>query len=259
MVTYRFSGSCCEVGETCWRIEDSGLGDVGCCPDGSQCEGSVSDCGDKQACSREEGGGCCIAGTKCSPNGCIPDGSGGGGIILTSNPATTASCTEGFYACPATLGGGCCRTGRACGISECPPLSGDDAPRTNSDGLCPTGFYSCAPQFNGGCCRVGRDCGINSCPLRGDGPTTVTDGVSPTETAVSCPQGWYGCAAVFGGGCCPLGYNCAMESCPAQNDANAAQRKIESGEGFSAGSRKKTSLTAVGAAVALCMGLVMIA
>lgn len=63
-------GSCCEIDEVCSRIEDNGVGDVGCCPRGYNCTGGLNDCGDKKSCARNEGGGCCLDGYKCSVNGC---------------------------------------------------------------------------------------------------------------------------------------------------------------------------------------------
>ncbi|KAL9057015.1 MAG: hypothetical protein Q9162_002563 [Coniocarpon cinnabarinum] len=34
--------SCCGASETCTLIDDTGIGDVGCCPAGQQCSGSIS-------------------------------------------------------------------------------------------------------------------------------------------------------------------------------------------------------------------------
>ncbi|EFX04250.1 GPI anchored cell wall protein [Grosmannia clavigera kw1407] len=61
--------SCCASGETCYEIENVGLGPVGCCPTGESCSGSVTTCGaGTTACSEADGGGCCIAGFKELPS-----------------------------------------------------------------------------------------------------------------------------------------------------------------------------------------------
>jgi progranulin len=63
--------SCCGNGETCQIITDTGLGDVGCCPDGEVCSGEVSSCASGYTpCSPSIGGGCCIQGYECVSDGC---------------------------------------------------------------------------------------------------------------------------------------------------------------------------------------------
>lgn len=64
---------CCAKGTTCYEVEGAPeSGNVGCCPEGRDCEGSgVGSCsGDATACSSEVGGGCCIAGFVCAQIGC---------------------------------------------------------------------------------------------------------------------------------------------------------------------------------------------
>lgn len=67
--------SCCAMDETCVIVQDTGLGDVGCCPSGSgnNCGGEVSDC-DTDAgytsCPDSDNGGCCIPNYKCDGIGC---------------------------------------------------------------------------------------------------------------------------------------------------------------------------------------------
>jgi progranulin len=67
--------SCCGMDEMCVIVEDTGLGDVGCCPsaDGSNCGGQVSQC-DTDAgftsCKGSDHSGCCIPNYKCQGVGC---------------------------------------------------------------------------------------------------------------------------------------------------------------------------------------------
>ncbi len=63
--------SCCHTGETCYKITDTGLGPVGCCPASATCGGTISTCGAGDlACPSSLGGGCCIAGYSCQGVGC---------------------------------------------------------------------------------------------------------------------------------------------------------------------------------------------
>ncbi|EAU36010.1 predicted protein [Aspergillus terreus NIH2624] len=56
-------GSCCGAGETCQLVADTGSGDVGCCPQGQSCSGSVGSCqAGYTQCAAALGGGCCIPG-----------------------------------------------------------------------------------------------------------------------------------------------------------------------------------------------------
>lgn len=66
-----YPNSCCTTGETCYAIEDTGQGSVGCCPSGSSCGSSISTCASGYTeCGSELGGGCCIPGYECSGVGC---------------------------------------------------------------------------------------------------------------------------------------------------------------------------------------------
>jgi progranulin len=63
---------CCTDGTTCFVVENApNAGNVGCCPEGQTCGGSVASCADgNTACPAEEGGGCCIPGFICADVGC---------------------------------------------------------------------------------------------------------------------------------------------------------------------------------------------
>lgn len=65
--------SCCTTGETCVVVTDTGLGDVGCCPAGTSCSGSVSTCDTANgytSCPGSSNGGCCIPNYDCEDVGC---------------------------------------------------------------------------------------------------------------------------------------------------------------------------------------------
>jgi hypothetical protein len=65
--------SCCVTGEVCTIVTDTGLGDVGCCPEGEICNGQVANCDSSagyKSCPGYTGGGCCIPNYDCSGVGC---------------------------------------------------------------------------------------------------------------------------------------------------------------------------------------------
>lgn len=65
-----YPDSCCQTGTTCVQIDDTGLGSVGCCPEGESCTGEIACTDGQQGCSSESGGGCCISGYACASVGC---------------------------------------------------------------------------------------------------------------------------------------------------------------------------------------------
>jgi len=65
--------SCCALGESCIVVQDTGLGDVGCCPQGTSCGGQVSSCDTANgfsSCPGSPNGGCCIPNYVCQDVGC---------------------------------------------------------------------------------------------------------------------------------------------------------------------------------------------
>ena len=63
--------TCCNQGEACHIIPDTGLGDVGCCPPGSSCSGNLNNCDlGFTKCSDNLGSGCCIPKYVCVDVGC---------------------------------------------------------------------------------------------------------------------------------------------------------------------------------------------
>lgn len=70
-VNIGYPNSCCQTGETCVVIQDTGLGPVGCCPSGSTCGGTIAGCASGNTpCGSDIGGGCCIPGYVCEGVGC---------------------------------------------------------------------------------------------------------------------------------------------------------------------------------------------
>lgn len=65
-----YPDSCCQTGTSCVIITDTGLGSVGCCPDGQSCTGTIACSDGQEGCSSQSGGGCCISGYQCASVGC---------------------------------------------------------------------------------------------------------------------------------------------------------------------------------------------
>jgi hypothetical protein len=66
-----YQNSCCAANENCFRIEESGLGPVGCCPKGDTCGGTITSCSSPNTpCAQNLGGGCCIPNYVCEGVGC---------------------------------------------------------------------------------------------------------------------------------------------------------------------------------------------
>lgn len=63
---------CCGGSSTCVKVQDSDIGDVGCCPNGQVCSGTIS-CNETAgytSCPNSSNGGCCLPGFQCSGIGC---------------------------------------------------------------------------------------------------------------------------------------------------------------------------------------------
>jgi hypothetical protein len=65
---------CCGTSDGCFLITDTGLGPVGCCPEGATCTGTVNSCEPGNTpCPSNLGGGCCLPGYTCAGVGCEHD------------------------------------------------------------------------------------------------------------------------------------------------------------------------------------------
>ncbi|KAK5628927.1 hypothetical protein RRF57_004643 [Xylaria bambusicola] len=228
---------CCTDGTTCFVVENApDAGNVGCCPDGQNCGGSVAQCADgNTACPADEGGGCCIPGFVCADIGCVQTVSSTTSTtsrsttMTTSTPASTSTPTTSSQSTisPPTMT-------TTTSEEESPSVSGTGLPpvrptsstptTTGNSDYCPTGFYACVASAGSGCCRTGRDCSTTSCPpvvsttVVTNGATVVvplTDAQAAPTTTATCASGWFLCGANAGpvSGCCPNGYMCGTASC----------------------------------------------
>ncbi|KAL4905808.1 hypothetical protein BDW74DRAFT_12949 [Aspergillus multicolor] len=235
------SDSCCGTDETCVVVEDTGLGDVGCCPSGQDCSGTIGSCFEGYtSCPSSLGGGCCFPGYECVEEGCkyepdrraramltVPPGAHIITITITlssttltttstetvpatSTTSTTTTTTEPTETTETTTS----TTSTSTSTSSTGDLTPPDRPTslsttTSSETItsCPTGFYACAAVYQGGCCQTGRDCDTTSCPaastttIETEGKTIVI--VEPTTSAANSSEG-------SGTGTCATGwFRCA--------------------------------------------------
>jgi hypothetical protein len=256
-----YPNSCCATDEMCFQIQDTGLGPVGCCPDGDTCGGTISGCNSPNTPCAEnsngdyEGGGCCIPGFVCAGIGCksltlmfftcdlidnvgVPSAS-----VSSENPAQTSTVTVVVTpSTSSTTTPTSTKTSSQLSVVTVTQTATGNAPArmtgstslpatTEPAGSCPTGFYACEAYNAGGCCRTGMDCSVTDCP-----PATPTTIVSGSETIVvpfgpaatlasptgNCATGWSSCAASLGGNCCLSGWECGTASCTSISATNTA-------------------------------------
>ena len=236
--------SCCAVGSTCQIIQDTGLGDVGCCAAEEACSGSVSECGGNgyTSCPNSPNGGCCIPGYGCFDVGCVLTST----AVVAPTPEPQASTVTVTSLTTITAAGGGLQTLTTTVIvpAPVPPVtissssSSDPPPATTTtitsttrttstrptSQPCPTDFRSCPASLGGGCCHTDRACGSGrECPALSTSGTfsppvrATTDTTTTTFSSIAsaiCPTGFYACSAYHQGGCCQVDRNCDKTSCP---------------------------------------------
>ncbi|KAJ8062309.1 hypothetical protein OCU04_008856 [Sclerotinia nivalis] len=254
-----YPNSCCATDETCFKITDTGLGPVGCCPSGGNCGGTITNCASPNTpCADDVGGGCCIPNYVCASIGCVINPSlvivvttTKTFTVISSTPTTTTQTTtitstrsslsssssiSSTSSQSSTSTASTTTTTSASGVVPIRP-TGDSTTTTTTvsstitGDTCPTGFYACSAHYQGGCCRTGRNCDTTSCPATSS-TTIISSGITVavpvgsaatiTSATGTCATGWTTCAASLGGDCCPSGWACGTASCESvQTQASA--------------------------------------
>ena len=201
-------GSCCATGETCQLVDESeyGLGNVGCCPDGTTCAGTLTDCpSGYTSCPSYPGGGCCIPGYACFDSYCVLTST----IIVTTTIASSLSSSSLSASSPSLSDSTTTMTVPA----------GSSIPSSIATSIESLSSTSDSPRSTTTTTKSTSTTSISSAesyvpPLRPTGPTTTT-----TTTSISgappCPSGFYVCSAFYPPGCCRYGRDCNPTSCPA--------------------------------------------
>jgi progranulin len=221
--------SCCAEGQTCQLIEDTGLGNVGCCAAGEACSGSLSTCASGYtSCPNFPGGGCCIPGYACVNGGCLLS-STATVIVTPSSVVTPSSSTttvvvsspssSAVVAAPPTTSPTSAPSASQSAAGTITTITSTATPPNTL--VCSSGFRSCPASLGGGCCPTDRACGRDICPEQTStatvaAPVRPTSGdPTPSDTSITgCPTGFYACSAFYQGGCCRFGRDCAPTSCP---------------------------------------------
>ncbi|TVY26647.1 hypothetical protein LHYA1_G004086 [Lachnellula hyalina] len=285
-----YPNSCCGANENCFKIQDTGLGPVGCCPVGGSCGGTITDCNaPNTACAAELGGGCCIPNFVCEGVGCVMNSvttivvtrtlsstKASSISVLTTTQISTiviASTTATATSTPSSSSSSSAfsrsstttSASSATGVAPVRPTSATST-TTSSTGptQCPTGFYACDAYYAGGCCRTGRDCQTTSCPVASS-TTIISTGVTvvvPVGSAATvnsptgaCASGWASCAASDGGNCCPSGWQCGAMSCSSISPTSTAVAQKDSPNRASS-QRKGVDLAAILGTLILALMLV---
>ena len=222
---------CCAFGETCQTVQDSGtgLGNVGCCPDGETCGGSLSTCpSGYTSCPNNPGGGCCIPGYSCYDIGCVLSSTATVYVAPTatskSTPTPSPSTASTTPIAPPSVTKTILRTS----VSTTTVTKTASSISTVYSATCAYGFQSCALSLGGGCCSNNMVCGSKTCLPRSSTrtgslvapyrPTTVDTTTTTTHSSIpgaGCPTGYYACSAFYLGRCCQIGRDCSQTSCPA--------------------------------------------
>ncbi|KAJ5893884.1 hypothetical protein N7495_005575 [Penicillium taxi] len=246
------SDRCCSSSDTCELVTDTGSGDVGCCPNGQTCGGTVGSCqSGYSTCSTALGGGCCIPGYECVSGGCafvsVVTITIDQTVTLSTKTYSTEPQNTKSVSASTSTSKSTSSTSSSSSTTETETTATLVAPArptslttqthatTSQTEVCPTGFYACSAVYGGGCCQTGRNCDTTSCPTTSS--TTFTSNgvtiVEPVTTSSSsstgkCATGWSICAATAGGGCCPLGYMCGS-SCTATAAATTVAKEQATG------------------------------
>ncbi|KAI1826041.1 hypothetical protein F4861DRAFT_537402 [Xylaria intraflava] len=229
---------CCTDGTVCFVVENApDAGNVGCCPDGQTCGGSVAACADgNTACPAADGGGCCIPGFVCADIGCVvstsatPTPTTTAAQVTSSKPttatptpsqtttsSTSSSSSSSSFISTSSSSPSPSSTSTGTGL---PPVratssspytttskASTESTSTGTAEYCPTGFYACLATAGLGCCRTGRDCSTTSCPpaakttIITHGATIVvplTDAQAAATPTATCASGWFQCGADAG-------------------------------------------------------------
>lgn len=217
--------SCCANDEVCTIVQTSALGDVGCCPKGMDCTGSVLGCDTARgytSCPGNSNGGCCIPNYSCEDVGCksisvksiksflnsLLINLSKGAVNGTSSIMTvTVSITPNASFTTSTIA---------------PPSRTTETITPPSSMMVVTVYTTLPPNTDTVVVSAAGS------PVNETTSTTIVSASAPerptsmmvsnvpvvTSSATVCPTGYYMCSAYVIGGCCQVGRNCDTTSCP---------------------------------------------
>lgn len=207
-----YPNSCCSTDESCFAIQDTGLGPVGCCPKGGSCGGTISSCNAPNSpCADNLGGGCCIPNYVCEGVGCKYYITSLLNLKLTihlgvMNSVTTIVVTQTFTNTVAS----------STSLQTSTTISTIIIPSTTATSTLPPSSSSSSSSSTPSSTRstTATTTATGVPPIR---PTSASTTATPTTDSAPtvCPTGFYACNAYYAGGCCRTGRDCQTTSCPA--------------------------------------------
>jgi hypothetical protein len=228
--------SCCSESDECIRVDDTGNGDVGCCPQGGNCGSSISDCDanvGQTSCPESENKGCCIQGYACYDVGCVwvstvttttnlPAATATSGRT-TNEPSTTTREETNTVVVAGGAGGSTYTTTIESTVTETAPgvtsigtitaattvTVTESAPETTEESTESEEPTTTSEQTEA--LPPARPTGSSE-ESPPESMTTTTSEPAPSDD--SCPTGFYMCSAHYLGGCCRVGRNCDTTYCP---------------------------------------------
>ncbi|KAJ5489381.1 hypothetical protein N7539_004271 [Penicillium diatomitis] len=197
---------CCNAGSVCEIVPDTGAGDVGCCPNGQTCSGTVGSCqSGYTTCSKALGGGCCISGYDCVEGGCAYVS-----IVTVTVGATVTLSTVTHSASQQTS---MITSSTTTSTSTTSTSSSPSEHSTSSSSSTSTSASTTSSTSPARPTTTTTTTENLIPPARGTSISSLTSSTT-TSTLSLCPTGFYACSAVYHGGCCQVDRNCDTFSCP---------------------------------------------
>lgn len=263
--------SCCSETDECIQVEDTGNGDVGCCPQGGNCGKSISNCDEsagQTSCPESDNKGCCIEGYSCYDVGCIwastqttttnlpvqtvtegqtsnePSSTvseartdtvvvAGQGTTYTTTIENTITETA-----PGTTSIGTVTEPTTVTVTESPSETTEEPSSTETSEEEPS------PTSSDGTDALPPSRPTGSSDTSEEPPPDTTEEPSSSAVVEGCPTGFYMCSAHYLGGCCRVGRNCDTTSCPTSDSTEVASNGVTVA-GIGSGVASSTSTTTV--------------
>jgi hypothetical protein len=246
--------SCCGETDACITVEDTGNGDVGCCPQGSSCGASIADCDEsagQTSCPQSENKGCCIEGYSCYDAGCVwastqttttvlPVATVTSGRTSQASSSSTSEQETDTVAVAGGVGGSTYTTTVENTVTETAPgttsVGTIISPTTVTVTASPSETTEEPTETEESSTTTSSEETAALPPARPTGSsessspqslTTSTPESSPSDA--SCPTGFYMCSAYYLGGCCRVGRNCDTTSCPTSDSTSLVSNGVTIG------------------------------
>lgn len=264
--------SCCSENDECIQVEDTGNGDVGCCPQGGSCGKSISNCDEsagQTSCPDSDNKGCCIEGYACYDVGCIwastqttttnlpvqtvtagksssePSSTTGeertDTVVVAGQGTTYTTTIENTITetAPGTTSIGTVTEPTTVTVTESPSETTEKPSDTETS-------EEPSSTSSDGTDALPPSRPTGSSDSSEEPPPDTTEEPSSSAVVEGCPTGFYMCSAHYLGGCCRVGRNCDTTSCPTGDSTAVVSNGVTvAGIGAGNGNAASTSTTTV--------------